>query len=143
MRHVFGLGLALICAQSLAAETTPTTPNSDLLNLELNALEAMPEGCRLTFVADNQLPADIDRLVLETVLFDPAGQVTQMTMLDFGAIPAQRSRVRQFALTPTPCTGLGQILFNGVQSCEGAGASPSACEAALTVSSRTDIEVAR
>ncbi|SFJ69726.1 hypothetical protein [Celeribacter neptunius] len=138
MHRLFGLGIAMISAQGLAADSSPAA-----LRFELNAIEQVETGCRLSFVAENGLSADIGGLVLETVFFDPDDRVTLMTMLDFGALPHGRSRVRQFALAGQACSGIGQILFNGVESCDGAGITPDSCEAALTVSSRTEIGVAR
>ena len=64
--------------------------------------------------------------------------------------PAGRPRVRQFVVPQAACDGLGQVLFNGAQTCEQpATANPAdtpaaalaACDGALRLSTRTQIEV--
>ncbi|MGZ2257095.1 hypothetical protein [Roseobacter sp. A03A-229] len=111
------------------------------IGIELNAAETDGQSCRLTFVIQNDLAASVDELVLETVLFDAAGQVDRLTLFDFGALPEGRQRVRQFAVDQIDCDDLGHILFNGTERCTGNTLTPAACEAALIARSRTPIEV--
>lgn len=111
------------------------------IGIELNAAETDGQSCTLTFVIQNDLAVSVDELVLETVLFDAAGQVDRLTLFDFGALPEGRQRVRQFAVDQIDCDDLGRILFNGTERCTGNTLTPAACEAALTARSRTPIEV--
>ncbi|MCA0043958.1 hypothetical protein [Celeribacter litoreus] len=136
MRYLFAALLA-VCASSpaLADETTGK------LSVEINAVETVDGGCRLSFLLQNGLPSDLTETVFETVLFDQAGQVSQMTLLDFGVLPMNRPRVRQFVLSGTACTEIGGVLINGAQSCQGETVSNDACEEALEVTSKTEIEV--
>ena len=67
--------------------------------------------------------------------------VAKLTMLDYGALPAGRPRVRQFDLAGQRCDGIGGVLINGIGTCEGDGLTPSACLDGLRLSSDTDIEV--
>jgi hypothetical protein len=129
--------LVLLCPLGAAAQGTPP-PH---LELELNALDPVDTGCRLTFLAVNQQGADIDKLVVETVLFTTEGRVDRLTLFDFGALPLSRPRVRQFNLPDLACDRLGQVLINGVQTCEGAGLAPGGCAAALKLGSRTDAQL--
>jgi len=117
---------------ALAQETGPAT-----LSIELNALEQTGDACRLVFVARNGLAQDIAGLVIEAVAFDAAGGVARIALFDFAQLPAGVPRVRQFDLPQIPCDSIGSLLVNGVLSCEG----PAACAAALTFSSRTDVEL--
>lgn len=126
------LGAALLSPALSQAEDKPLH-----LELELNALETVDTGCRLTFLAINQQEADLDKLVFETVLFTTEGQVDRLTLFDFGALPLSRPRVRQFNLQGLACDSLGQILINGAQSCEGEGIAPGACVDRLKLGSRT------
>lgn len=107
------------------------------LSLELNTAETVGASCRLTFVARNALDTDIEQLVLETVLFTTDGQVGDITLFDFGALPAGKARVRRFDMANLDCGGLGSVLVNGVDTCS--WASGDGCGRPLTVSSRTDI----
>jgi len=112
------------------------------LSLSLNTVAPVEAGgCRLTFVIRNNLGGPLDKLVLETVLFDTDGRVATLTLFDFGQLPAGRPRVRQFDVGALPCDGIGEVLINGVNSCEGEGLEDGACLKALRLSSGTDIEV--
>ena len=113
------------------------------LALDLNRLDDAGEACRLTFVADNAL-APLSTLVLETVIFDRSGRVAALTLFDFGALPAERRRVRQFDVAGVACPDVAQVLVNGVASCGGDGVDSAACAAGLAVTgSAPGVEVAQ
>lgn len=129
-----------MCAVVAFAITAGAAQAQDL-QIALNTVEAQPEACRLTFVADNGTGIDISRLVVEAVMFTTAGQVAQFTLFDFAALPIGRQRVRQFDVAGLACPDLGQVLLNGVATCD--GADPAVCAAALKPASSVDgIEVA-
>lgn len=129
--------LMLLSAVPGVAETTPT----QRLTVELNKVERSDGACTLTFLVQNDLAAPISALVVETVLFDAQGEVRQFTLFDFGALPQRLPRVRQFAVDDTDCTDIGQVLLNGLHRCEADTLTPEQCAGAMTVRSRTDIEV--
>lgn len=109
------------------------------LSIELNAAQQQEQGCKLSFVLTNGHPDDISKAVFETVIFDAQGQVSRLTLFDFGTLPAGRPRVRQFVVPGTACEAIGRVLFNGADTCE--STVSGACTKGLTLSSRTDIEV--
>lgn len=121
--------------------TAQETDASGTISLELNAVQSTDGACTLSFLIVNGLEQTIDRLVYETVLFDQEGQVDRLTLFDFGTLPPARPRVRQFAVPQMECAQLGRVLFNGANTCEGAGINSETCEAALTLSTRTEVEV--
>ena len=129
--------LALVATSAAAQDGEPA---SGLL-VELNAAETEEQSCKLSFLIVNDHPSDIDKAVFETVIFDASGQVERLTLFDFGALPAGRPRVRQFVISQTPCDDIGQLLFNGADTCEGDGLGPGACTLDLRLESRTGIEV--
>lgn len=106
------------------------------LSIELNATETLADACRLTFVLNNGFDQDIDALMAETVLFSAEGQVVLLTLFDFGTLPAQRPRVRQFEVAGQPCDSLGQVLVNGLGTCTIGGAPSDQCQNELSLSSR-------
>lgn len=110
------------------------------LAIELNAAADQNGACRLTFVANNGLQSEIQELSLETVLFDKAGKVVLFTLFDFGSLPANRLRVRQFDVAQTACDSLGRALINGVASC-GVEGDKNQCARTLEVSSSTELEL--
>jgi hypothetical protein len=126
---------ALAAALSSGAAAQEAEP---ALGLELNRVLPVEGACRLTFVADNALGADLGRVVFETVLFTREGAVERLTLLDLGGLPAARTRVREFDMAGVACEALGRVLFNGVDTCEGAGVAAGACADALTVGSRVE-----
>lgn len=131
--------LAALALASPASAQEAETDGSAGLSIELNAAADGPGGCTLSFLITNRRPQDVKKAVYEAVLFDDAGQVDRLSLLDFGALPAGRPRVRQFTLPDTACGGIGRILVNGASTCE--AGSPGACMEGLSLSSRTQIEV--
>ena len=136
MRSLYVILAAALATPAFAEEPAP------VLGLELNTVSEAEGACRLTFLAENGLGADLDALVLEAVLFTAEGDVDRLTLFDFGPLPAGRPRVRQFDLGGLSCTALGQVLVNGAADCAGAGLAPGACIEALRLSTRTGVEVA-
>lgn len=132
------LGFAAGTGPVLAEQSAAPAP---FLSLELNSSTQQDAACRLTFVAFNQLQADLDTAVFETVLFSTDGAVLQLTLFDFQTLPAGRPRVRQFDVAGAQCEAIGQVLINGVHSCTGAGIANDDCASALRPQSRVDIEV--
>lgn len=131
----FSLGVPL--GQGAAAQEA-TAP---FLSIELNATEQQAGACRLIFMAENGLGADLTALVFETVLLDGDGKVMLLTLFDFQDVPNGRPRVRQFDLPGLDCAALGRVLLNDVHACTGPGLTADACKTGLRWSSRTGVEV--
>ena len=129
---------------SLALATGAAAQDKDLgevVLIELNTTKLTEAGCTLSFLVLNGHPSQIDKVVYETVLFNSAGQVDRLTLFDFGTLPPGRPRVRQFSVPGATCDGLSQILINGAHTCEAPDLADTACEAGLTLDTRTKIEV--
>ena len=118
-------------ASPLGAET-PGAP----LRIELNAVEAQDGVCRLIFVAENS-GSDLDALVIEAVLFDTAGRVAALTLLDFRDLPAGRMRVRSFDMAGLDCAALDRLLINDIATCD----PTEGCARGIETATRTDIEL--
>lgn len=126
----------LFCGQAALADEVDI---GGRLSVELNAAETTEGACKLSFLITNGFDASIEKVIYEAVLFDADGQVDRLTLFDFGSLPAARPRVRQFVLPDITCEGLGRILFNGANTCE--GVATGACDTGLMPSTRTEIEV--
>jgi hypothetical protein len=126
---------------SAAGAHAQETDASKRVTLELNAIQTVDNSCQLTFLITNGHAQSINQAVYETVLFDSAGQVSVITLFDFGTLPPALPRVRQFGIPQVTCEGLGRVLINGASICAGAGLPESACTKDFTVSTRTAIEV--
>lgn len=138
MKLAMFAGALLVCSNVAQAQTNET--NSGIL-VELNTTKQVDGGCQLTFVTSSDYDEGVTKVVFETVLFDTEGSVQLLTLFDFGAIPAGRPRVRQFIVPQTSCESLGQILINGVSTCNVPGVPETACADGLQLDSRTDVEM--
>jgi len=133
------IAAALLAAPHAALAQQGAANVAPALSVELNTATQIEGACQLTFLATSA--QTIDQLVLETVLITRDGAVDRLTLFDLRDIPAARPRVRQFNVPQLTCDDLGQVLINGVSTCDGAGLTPAICAAALTLTTRTDIEV--
>jgi hypothetical protein len=127
------LVLGLIPAGAALAQDAAPAP---VLSVELNTVETVDTACRLTFLVQNDLGADLGQLALETVILTPDGIVERLTLFDFRDLPEGRPRVRQFDLAGLTCDGIGKVLVNATTACAGEGLDPAACTSALALTSR-------
>ena len=111
------------------------------LGLELNRLEKIGDGCRLSFVFRNGLAGTIEAMALELVLFDGEDRVAGLIAIDAGRLPAGKIRVRQFDFPATPCSGIARVLVNDVTACQGGGLAPGRCLEAIETGSRAGIDL--
>lgn len=133
--------LTLVAALVFGPVSAQESADDETLIIELNAVQATEDGCAFSFLITNDLPAQIEAMVLEAVLFDEGGQVERLTLFDFGSLPAGRPRVRQFVVPGTSCEVFGSILINGAQSCEVNGTASSICESGLQLETRVTIDL--
>ncbi|MCH2165297.1 MAG: hypothetical protein MK098_11680 [Marinovum sp.] len=133
------LAIAVVLgAQSVGAQESGLGAH---LDIELNATNPQDSGCLLSFVVQNGHAHNIDSAVFEAVLFDAQGQVNQLTLFDFGALPQARPRVRQFVVPGLQCNDLSRLIFNGASTCEGDGVNVAMCSEDLTLRSRVATEI--
>jgi len=141
MRQLFTyVHLALIAAMLGTPALAQEEASKPALMVELNTAQTTQGGCRLSFLIQNEHAAEIS-VVFETVLFTAEGGVNQLTLFDFGALPSNRPRVRQFDVPGVTCEGLGSILINGATSCEAGDLGPAICTDSLMLKTRTSIEM--
>jgi hypothetical protein len=121
-----------------AQEATPLAASAKLA-MELNALQPTANGCRFTFMVKNDLGGELSSAAFELVLFDKAGMVSRMTIVDFKDLPNGKTKVRQFDFSGVDCAQLGRVLINDATDCKGEGIDPRACIRALAPESRTAV----
>ena len=132
--------LTLALAMSLA--TVPAWAQSapaHQLSLELNAAQPSAKGCRLTFVVNNALGAELSKAAFEIALFNDAGVVDRLTVLDFKDLPAGKTKVTRFDLAGTDCSKVSRVLINSATECAGSGVEPNACMRKLKTETKTVI----
>lgn len=128
--------LFFAAAQASAQETAP----APALKLELNAVQPSDKGCRLTFVVNNGLAGNLERVAFELALFDRAGSVDRLTVLAFKDMPAGKTKVSRFDIAGLDCAGLGRVLVNEATECVGAGVDPADCMRRLTTATKVGVE---
>ncbi|RUM99618.1 hypothetical protein EET67_01635 [Pseudaminobacter arsenicus] len=127
--------LSLVLGMPSYAQEAPSAPS---LELELNATQPSDKGCRLTFVVANKLGSDLSKAAFEIALFNDAGVVDRLTVLDFKDLPKEKTKVIRFDLAGVDCARISRVLINQATECAGADVEPGACMGRLKLNSRTD-----
>ncbi|UVD55809.1 hypothetical protein NE852_17150 [Rhizobium sp. Pop5] len=107
------------------------------LDVELNALAPSQKGCMMTFVAENNLPAAINKISFELAFFNDKNAVDKITVLDFRDLPQGKKRVRQFDMPNVKCESVTRILINDTPVCDG----PAAGECMKGLVTRSQVSV--
>lgn len=110
------------------------------LHVQLNTLQQNEAACRVTFVVNNELGNQLDEAAFEIALFDRDGLVERMTIVDFGALEEDRTKVRQFDLADTQCESIGRVLVNDATQCSGPHIEADACMSELVTDNRSNVE---
>ena len=132
---IAGLGMGTAFAQ----DATPAAAAAPQLLLELNALQKSQTGCRITFLATNDLGKSLEKAAFEVALFNGEGAIQRLVSLDFKALSAGKTKVLQFDLAGTECENVGRVLVNDVAACVGEGVEPGACLAGLKTETKSTI----
>ena len=130
--------LASIALAVLPARAQEAAKDAALI-LELNGAQPSDKGCRLTFVVTNNLGAELTKAAFEIALFNEAGIVDRLTVLDFNELPAGKTKVARFDLAGTDCTKVSRVLINHATECTGAGIDPKACLSQLKPETKSTI----
>jgi len=141
-RRALGAALALpvLAVAAGAQESTPEgAAPAGALKLELNAAQPSEKGCRLTFLVENGLGAELGEAAFEIALFDEAGVVGTLAVLAFKDLPAGKTKVTRFDLPGADCAKISRVLVNHATQCNGAGIDPSACIRKLQTGSKANI----
>ncbi|RWE56452.1 hypothetical protein [Mesorhizobium sp.] len=129
------LAMPLVMGPARAQQSAPIPA----LTLELNGAQASEKGCRLTFVVNNTLGADLSKAAFEIALFNEAGVVDRLTVLDFKDLPAGKTKVTRFDLAGADCAKVSRVLINSATECAGTGIQPDACMRGLKTETKTGI----
>lgn len=132
-RHMLAAALAFAAANVLATQ--------DTVSLDLNKLEATANGCRMHIVVSNHTAQGFEEYLLDLVIFDKKGVVTQRTAVDVSPVRPNKTNVYAFNVEGLDCGRFGRVLLNDVTGC-GAGAGKATdCTAGVSVSSQAGVEL--
>lgn len=123
LTSTFAMSIAMVPAW---AQSAPAPAPASVLSLELNAAQPSEKGCQLTFVVNNALGADLSKAAFEIALFNEAGVVDRLTVLDFKDLPSGKTKVTRFDLSGADCGKLSRVLINSATECAGRGVDPAA-----------------
>ena len=133
------LALSAIIAGSSLIAAPAAAQDGGAFRLELNNTAAADTGCRLTYVATNDMGLDLSEASYEVAVFDGEGLVQRLLILQFGALADGRTKVVQFDLAETACSDISRLLVNNVSECTAADGSTPDCLGALETTSRSEI----
>lgn len=138
--------LAASCWSLMAAGclfSLPGTAHASELALEmsLNRLSKKGADCRFTFVFRNALGSSVKKATLELVVFTEDGLVDRFVNITTGAMPAGKTRAKQFDFDKLDCTRVKRVLVNDVKACEGKDLTPQLCLSKLAVSGTQSIDL--
>lgn len=128
---------------TFASVTTAVAQDGAEFSLELNnAAETTNGDCRLTFVAANRLGQDLGEVAYEVAVFDSAGIVSRILVLELGALSEGKTKVLQFDLAGQPCTNTSRMIVNAVAACSLADGTVAGglCLSGLVAGSRGAIQ---
>ncbi|WP_157016194.1 hypothetical protein [Mesorhizobium xinjiangense] len=130
---------AVIAMSPACAGLAQAEEPAPALAMELNGLEKSQAGCRLTFVVTNDLGKPLDKAAFEIVLFDQKGLVDRLSVLDFKALPAGKTKVRQFDLPGVDCPAVSRVLVDDATACQGDDVAANACIANLKTETKSPV----
>lgn len=120
------------------AQSSTDTAATQLI-LELNALQPVERGCRFTFMISNDLDAEISQAAFELALFNTAGMISRLTIVDFKDLPAGKTKVRQFDFPDIDCNDVGRVLVNDAPKCAGSSIAADTCIRYLSTRTTTNV----
>ncbi len=97
------------------------------------------QGLPLDLHRQHALGADLSKAAFEIALFNEAGVVDRLTVLDFKDLPAGKTKVTRFDLAGADCGKISRVLINSATECAGTGVEPAACMRGLKTSTKTGI----
>lgn len=112
------MAMAALAAAFLPLSPTLAQSSDSAILLELNSARPSDQGgCRLTVVASNRLEQGLERAAWQVAIFDSAGLVQSLPVLDFGQLIGGKTKVAIFDLPDQPCESVGRIIVNDVAEC--------------------------
>ena len=127
MPFTFALVLSLLLAAPAAFAQSGT------VELELNKLEPVDDGCRAFFVVRNTSDTAFESLDLDLVTFRPDGVVGARFQVELAPLAADKTVVKPFDFAGVDCGAIDRVLLNGIVAC--APLAPATCLAMIAPSS--------
>ena len=132
---------ALAGLSSILFSSVGVAQPAGAIAIQLNEAVTVDGACRLTFVFRNDLPAPVQALGLDLVMFDRSEGISGYAAVDVGTLPAGKTRVRQYDVARGDCADLSRVLLNDIRACEIEADTGGDCLPLLNLSSRSEIDL--
>jgi hypothetical protein len=113
------------------------------LDIELNKLEDIEGQCAASLLLTNRMSETLDAVRFDLYVFGQDGVIARRLLLDTGPMRIDKTTVATFALLDRPCSVIGRLLVNDVPICKFANGADVDCVAALNLSSRAAVPLAK
>jgi hypothetical protein len=113
------------------------------LDIELNKLEDAGGQCVASLLLTNRLSETLEQVRFDLYVFDKGGVIARRLLLDTGPMRTGKTTVASFALLDQPCGNVGRLLVNDVPLCKTAAGADVDCVAALNLTSRAAVPLAK
>lgn len=133
---VIALAVAIPVVATVAARAQPA---SELLSIELNALNQNAAACQVYVVIDNVSEVAFAKFSTDLVLFDNGGLILKRLTTDFGRLRPNKIHVMSFVVEPLECAAVGRVVLNDVIDCEHDGRAGVDCIDAIRLSHRGNV----
>lgn len=137
-----GLFLSHAAAAQDIADTA-AQPGDGMLRIELNrATDNDAGGCGLVVMTTNRTDKAIKRAAWQVAIFDQAGVVKALPVLDFGALTVGKNKIGIFQVPDGACNTISRIIINDVAECTADDGTDlrDICLQSLETQTRSDIE---
>ncbi|ESQ11366.1 MAG TPA: hypothetical protein DDY14_13070 [Chromatiaceae bacterium] len=117
-------GLVWLATTAFAAGTSTESKAGDQavdeprIAVELNRVEPIADGCRLSFVLQNRTTHAFEFMQWDLFFFDPDGRIAGRMAAEVAPLAAGKTSVKQFDVPAFACEALGKVLINDVLRCE-------------------------
>lgn len=135
------LGMVLAMALTMGWTGSAAAQDAAAFDLELNRLEQAGDICKVYLKFKNPEDAVIDTFKVDLVFFDSNEIIRNRLYVEFGPMPARKTRVRPFDIPDVNCGDLSSILVNDVVDCSAPGATAMSCLGRLALSSKTEVSL--
>lgn len=134
-------GVATISAGCTFLSASSAQAEDGALHVSLNTARTSGNACRLSFVFQNALGKPIKDASLELVVFLQDGTIDRFVQISTGALPARKTRAKQFDFEKLDCAKVEKVLLNDVKACVGESLTPALCLSKLSVSGGKSIKL--
>ena len=136
-RAVGCFALSVVCAMFIGSAASAQAKG---LQVELNKLEEVENGCRAFLVFENASDHLFSAFKIDLVLFDRKGVISKRLAVDAAPVRPRKTMVKMFDIQGASCADTERILINDVIECHDSKAERLNCVSLVTPTSRASSE---